>query len=126
VSQPVGRRDSASVWKRQVRWARLRRTGYPWIYAAELLAWPIVPIVAGIGLAAGGSIPGWAVAAFAAAWYAIEAAFTIVTRLPFSATMPLAWLVRDYFIIPVTWVLGWTSTSAEWRGAKISVARPRS
>jgi ceramide glucosyltransferase len=125
VAQPIGRRSFTAVWKRQVRWARVRRTGPRLIYAMEPLGWPMMPVILAVVLAAGGAIPAWAVLAFAVAWYAVEAAYTIVTRLPFSATMPLAWLVRDYFIVPVGWVLGWTSTSAEWRGAKIDVARPR-
>jgi hypothetical protein len=40
--------------------------------------------------------------------------------------MPFAWLIRDVIIVPVTWLLAWTGSSIEWRGATISAARPAS
>src|ERR1043166_8879896 len=41
--QPLGRRELAGVWSRQVRWARLRRDSFPAIYALEALAGAAVP-----------------------------------------------------------------------------------
>lgn len=124
VKQPIGRRDFPTIWRRQVRWARLRRTGYPGIFAAEPFVWALVAFIAAAALAIGGAIPVWALVAIFVGWYGVEAALTIGAGLPFSPTMPLAWIVRDFVVVPGTWLQGWTGKTIEWRGATISAARP--
>jgi ceramide glucosyltransferase len=124
VAQPIGRRDFPTIWRRQVRWARLRRTGYPGIFAAEPCVWGLVAFIAAIALTIGGALPAWALAAIFVGWYALEGILTIGAGLPFSPTMPLAWIVRDFLVVPGTWLQGWTGKTIEWRGATISAARP--
>ena len=42
--QPLGRRSFSSVWKRQLRWARLRRSSFPLFFVPEVLAGGLVPM----------------------------------------------------------------------------------
>ena len=44
--QLIGPRSLSQIWKRQVRWARLRRATFPLHYAAEIFAGPIPPFFA--------------------------------------------------------------------------------
>ena len=61
------------VWSRQLRWARLRRASFPWLFLPEIFLGSALPAVA-VAVAAAGyglSIP-IAVAALLAVWYAAE------------------------------------------------------
>lgn len=41
--QPLGHRSFADVWRRQLRWAQLRRSSFPWAYSAEILTGVVPP-----------------------------------------------------------------------------------
>lgn len=124
VSQRIGRRDLATVWRRIVRWHRLFRSGYPSLAVAELFVLSLPPLVLAFAMTLGGAMSAWELIAFLVAWYGVEALRTVGARLPFSPTMPIAWFIRDIFVVPVTWILAWTGSNIEWRGATISAARP--
>ena len=124
VSQRIGRRDLATVWRRVVRWHRLFRSGYPSLAVAELLTWSLPALIVAFAMTIGGLMPAWGLVAFLVVWYGIEVLRTVAARLPFSPTMPIAWFIRDVFLVPVSWLLAWTGSSIEWRGATISAARP--
>jgi ceramide glucosyltransferase len=126
VSQRIGRRDFVTVWRRIVRWHRLFRSGYPTLAVAEFFVLSLPPLLVAFAMAFGGAMSFWGLAVFLVAWYGVEALRTVGARLAFSPTMPIAWFIRDVFIVPVTWVLAWTGSTIEWRGAKISAARPPS
>ncbi len=119
LPQPIGPRSFSTVWRRQVRWARLRRAGLGGIYGAEALAGAAIPFAATAALAVAGVLPWLLVLAYVAAWYAAEAALTAAARWPLSWRMPLAWILRDT-LTPVVWLLGW-GNRFEWRGVQMSV-----
>ncbi len=70
--QPLGPRQLRDVWNRQVRWARLRRSSFPAVYAPEAVSGGLLPLAGTATLAALGAIPvTWFVGAFVA-WYGAE------------------------------------------------------
>lgn len=119
--QPLGPRQAAAVWNRQVRWARLRRATFAPFYVPELLTGSLLPIAAGVFSAETfGVDPAMMCAALIAIWYGAE---TIVTRAAgwhMSAVSPFAWLTRD-LLLPVLWAQGWTGNTFTWRGNAMTV-----
>lgn len=113
--QPLGDRSLASVWHRQVRWARVRRLGFPAIFSAEILSGAVVPVAAASFLAAMGVIPGFLVALLIFVWYGLEWALAHVAGWPRSPRNVAMWVLRD-LLIPVLWVMGYAGSSFEWRG----------
>lgn len=123
VAQPLGWRRWKDVWKRQARWAQLRRVGLRLTYWPEPLSGGFFPLLAGAGLAASGTWPVWAFAAYAIAWFGAEAAFTAAARWPLSWMSPIAWIARDV-LIEVLWVRGWFGSTFEWRGHAMTLKPP--
>jgi ceramide glucosyltransferase len=113
--QPLGHRSFASVWNRQVRWARVRRLGFPAIFVAEILSGAVAPVLAATLLAARGMIPGPLVLLLIIGWYGLEWALAHVAGWPRTARDVLMWALRD-LLIPVLWVMGYAGSSFEWRG----------
>jgi ceramide glucosyltransferase len=46
IAQPLGRRTAREVWRRQLRWARLRRETFLLYFFPELMAGALMPLVA--------------------------------------------------------------------------------
>lgn len=113
--QPLGRRSLVSVWDRQVRWARVRRLGFPAIFAVEILSGSMAPVLAVTVLAARGVIPGPLVLLLIIGWYGLEWALACIAGWPRSPRDVVMWMVRDS-LIPVLWVMGYVGSSFEWRG----------
>jgi ceramide glucosyltransferase len=113
--QPLGHRSLASVWDRQVRWARVRRLGFPAIFALEILSGAVAPVLAATLLAALGMIPGPLVVLLIIGWYGLEWALAHMAGWPRSPRDVAMWALRD-LMIPVLWVMGWAGSSFEWRG----------
>jgi ceramide glucosyltransferase len=114
--QPLGRRSFGEVWRRQTRWAQLRRASFPQWYAAELLTGILPPLVAAGLAAALADLPvAGVLAAFALAWYGCEALLVRTAGWPLSMASPLAWLARD-LLLPVLWLQAWVSDEFVWRG----------
>ena len=44
--QPLGRRSFKEVWRRQTRWARLRRAGFPLFFMPEIFGGAVLPLAA--------------------------------------------------------------------------------
>jgi ceramide glucosyltransferase len=121
--QPIGPRKAAQVWKRQLRWARLRRATFPHLFVPEILGGALPPLLALAGAAASfGLSPLW-VLAYALVWYATEAALAVVARWPLSRLSPLAWLMRDA-MAPAVWAAAWMGRGFEWRGNAMEAFRP--
>ena len=58
--QPLGRRVVADVWRRQMRWARLRRSSFPLVYAPEAVAGGFFPLTGAAVLVGMGALSiGW-------------------------------------------------------------------
>jgi ceramide glucosyltransferase len=116
--QPLGRRTYAGVWRRQLRWARLRRLSVPGFFCLELLAGGVLPCLLAIWLASAGVLPWAGVAAIMLAWYGVEALLARAFRWPLRLRSPLFWVARD-LLLPVLWVRAWTLKGYDWRGAAV-------
>lgn len=119
-AQLIGPRSAAQVWKRQLRWARLRRASFPLLFAPECLAGPVPPLLALLaGLASFGVAPAGAVLAFIALWYLPELLLLRVAGWPRS--LP-ALLARD-LLLPMVFLGGCAGTSFEWHGRPMTADR---
>lgn len=112
--QPVGRRDRATVWSRQVRWAKVRRLGFPLYFLPEILAGAALPFLAILGLVSMGTSP-FVILLFLALWYGPEYALAVAGNWPRSPADLAAWVTRDA-LLPALWLAAWRGNSFEWRG----------
>lgn len=120
--QPLGRRSLIEVWKRQLRWARLRRESFKACYAPEILSSGLWPILAAAVAAAAVDISPLGGAVWAGAlWYGSEALLACAARWPLSLHSPLVWLLRDVLLFPL-WIAGWFGNDIVWRGNQMDLA----
>jgi ceramide glucosyltransferase len=116
VRQPLGARRAADVWRRQTRWARLRRASFPLFYFPELLAGALPPLAAIVFLAIQTDASVLAAAfAFLALWYGGEMGLVRKAQWPCSARTLLCAMLRD-LMLPALWVSAMLGNSFEWRG----------
>jgi ceramide glucosyltransferase len=120
--QPLGRRSLAGVWRRQLRWAQLRRLSFPGFFCAELPAGGAFPFLLAGCLAATGVLPWAGVLGLTLAWYAAEALLARAFGWPLRARSPLFWIARD-LLLPVLWIQAWAANGYEWRGNSIDLRR---
>lgn len=113
--QPIGARSFGTVWRRQLRWSKVRRLGFPRLYLAEILAGSALPLLAALILAGLGVIGPSLVLALMLLWYGAELALARASGWPAGPLDLLAWLCRDA-ILPVLWVAAWASDGFDWRG----------
>jgi ceramide glucosyltransferase len=124
--QPLGSRSASQIWKRQVRWARLRRATFPAFFALEILSGLAAPLgcflLAGWALEMDG-VDALAVAgAYVAVWLAAEAWLAAAVGWPLSWRSPLLWLLREV-LLPVLLVQAWLGKSLSWRGTEMTSER---
>lgn len=116
---PVGRRSLRQVWDRQLRWARIRREGFPLLYALE----PLNGGAAALALWTGGmlalGLPVWTLGALALLWYGPELA--LAARHGWPACWRLATLLplRDA-MLPALWLAGLRRAPLVWRGNAVA------
>ncbi|MEC3863103.1 ceramide glucosyltransferase [Mesobacterium sp. TK19101] len=113
--QPIGARRFATIWKRQVRWAIIRRVAFPGLFLGEPLTSAALPLLLFLfGIAALG-MSLWLGLLFAALWYGAEWGLTRVAGWPLSLEIIAASLCRDA-MIPLLWGIAWTRSSFDWKG----------
>lgn len=122
--QPLGKRQLSAVWKRQLRWARLRRTSFPLYFAPEILTGAALPAAAMIALSAAERIPPLAVLPYLALWYGAEALLARVHHWPNGWRALPAMLLRDV-ALPALYVAAWFGNGFVWRGNAMTVAEDR-
>ena len=122
--QPLGMRSLLSVWKRQLRWARLRRVSFPAFFAPEILSGGFLPILAAVLLAMSGDISLGALTLIILSWYGAEALLATLAGWHLSARSPFAWVLRD-LLLPALWVAAWTGNSFTWRGNAMDIGEGR-
>jgi ceramide glucosyltransferase len=113
--QPLGHRSAAEMWRRQVRWARLRRTSFKAYFMPEILAGGAWPLLAVAFAAAQSDLPLASVPAVAALWYGSEAILAWAAGWHLSVRSPLAFALRD-LLLPAIWFNGWLGSAFVWRG----------
>jgi ceramide glucosyltransferase len=113
--QPLGRRSAAEVWRRQVRWARLRRTSFKAHFMPEILSGAVWPLAAAAFAVAHSDLPLAGVPALAALWYGSEAALAWAAGWHLTVRSLLAWMLRD-LLLPAIWLDGWRGSAFVWRG----------
>jgi ceramide glucosyltransferase len=114
--QLIGPRSLSQIWKRQLRWARLRRTTFPLHYTAEILAGPVPPLLALLlGTILTGMDTMGLIFAFLMLWYLPE---WIVSRAARWPRLFPAMLLRD-LMLPALFVAGCAGSSVEWHGHHI-------
>lgn len=118
--QLVGPRGASQVWKRQVRWARLRRASFPLFFLPEMLAGSLPPLAAllvaahGLGFSALMAAP-----IFLVLWYVPELLLLRIAGWPRSLA---AMLLRDV-LLPLVFIAGCAGASFEWHGKPMTAAR---
>ena len=121
-AQPLGRRGLREGWRRQTRWARLRRASFPHLFLPEGLSGALMPALA---LAFVAHVVGWplweSIGAFAALWYGAELALASAAGWHVSALSPLIAVLRD-LLLPWLWLDGLLGTDFVWRGNAMSIA----
>jgi ceramide glucosyltransferase len=119
--QPLGKRTLRSIYQRQTRWARLRRASFPSMYAPEILAGSLLPILAGAFAARDFGFEPWTAAALvAAAWQLPETLVSWRLGWPTSLLSPLYFMLRD-LLFPIVWIDGWLGDDFVWLGNSMSV-----
>lgn len=118
-AQPIGTRRPEQVWGRQLRWSRVRRDGFPAIFAIEILQGPILPFAALAGLVALGAAPAWALAGFPMLWYGAELLLARVAGWSRGPRYLLAMVLRDA-MLPAIWAATWAGRGISWRGHEMA------
>jgi ceramide glucosyltransferase len=116
LEQPLGRRSMARVWRRQLRWAQLRRRSFPFVFLCECLTTAATPLLAGLGLASlvGWSL-GWTLLSIATAWYGVEAALALAVGWPWIPLSFVACVIRDGMALAI-WPIALVKSRYLWRG----------
>lgn len=118
-AQPIGRRSFREVWNRQLRWSRVRRDGFPGLFAVEPLNGPLIPFILTAIAASQLDMTAVVLPVAIGAWYGAE--LTLMRR----AGWPAAWRdilalpVRD-LLLPVLWLATFLKRDIEWRGNAIA------
>jgi ceramide glucosyltransferase len=120
--QPLGRRTALEVWRRQLRWARLRRDSFKSLFGLEVLAGSMPALAAGAITASTVGLPIMpCLLALGAVWYAAEAWLCLAAEWQLSRRSPLIWLMRD-LLLPVLWAASWLGRDFVWRNTPMRIA----
>ena len=115
-AQPLGPRSARDVWRRQARWAQLRRASFPLMFAPEIVSNALWPLAAMAFVAIELRLPALAsVATVATLWYGAEMLLARRAGWPLTAAYPIHALTRDV-MLPALWITGWIGSTFEWRG----------
>ncbi|EEW25346.1 ceramide glucosyltransferase [Rhodobacter ferrooxidans] len=118
-AQPVGRKSVVQVWKRQLRWSRVRRDAFPALFLFEIANGAALPMaVAGAALlASGGTL--WGLLPLLALWYGAEVLLLRQAGWPAGWRDIAALPLRD-LAMPVLWAATFLRRGFEWRGTAMA------
>lgn len=119
-AQPLGQRDFASIWRRQLRWARLRRVSFPLFFVPELFSGGFFPIATTLALTLASDWSAWSMLAYVTLWYGAELLLIRAYRWPLSIKTPGAIMLRD-LALPALWTAAWFGNGFVWRGNQMAV-----
>jgi len=115
-AQMLGPRTLAQVWARHLRWARLRRKTFPWLYAPEIFSGPAMALISVTASAILLEAPAILIApAFLCLWYAPEIALARLANWPQTLAQPLIYLARDTMIMAI-FAASWFGRNIVWNG----------
>ena len=117
-AQPIGRRRFSHVWRRQLRWSRVRRDGFPLVFAGEVANGSVLAIAALISAIALLGLPAGVVLAYVALWYGAEIYLMHRARWPCGWRDMIALPLRD-MLIPLLWGATFLQRDIEWRGTSM-------
>jgi ceramide glucosyltransferase len=121
--QPLPFKTMAQVWSRQVRWARLRRATFPYLFALEIASGIVAPLLA---IAIAGTVLDLdtmpVAIAYAAVWFGAEAALAAGVGWHLTWRSALMWPVRE-LMLPALWVQAWFGNSFSWQGKAMTAER---
>jgi ceramide glucosyltransferase len=118
-AQPIGRRRFAQVWDRQLRWSRVRRDGFPMLFATEICNGPAAALVALWLSCILLHLPVLVIGLFLAAWYGSEVYLMRRAGWPARWRDILALPLRD-LLIPLLWGATFLNRTIEWRGTAMA------
>jgi ceramide glucosyltransferase len=119
--QPLGPRTLRAIYQRQMRWARLRRASFPAMYAPEIFAGALLPMIAGAYAARDFGFEPWTAAGLVALAFIIpETLMNLALRWPTSLVSPVSYLLRDV-IFAAIWIDGWLGDDFVWLGNSMTV-----
>jgi ceramide glucosyltransferase len=118
-AQPVGKRGWKTVWGRQLRWAIIRRAGFPALFLAEPLTGAVLPLALFVGGAVGLGWGLWPVLAYGGLWYGAEWALARGAGWPAGLRDAMAMPARDAMILAL-WLAAWRQSAFEWQGHKLA------
>lgn len=100
---------------RQIRWARIRRICIPFVYAFELFAGALFPLISVIAVA---SVLGLSIGKIALMqvllWYGAELLFLKAAGWHVSWQTAPAAIFRD-LLMPILWIAAWGGGEVAWR-----------
>ncbi|THV21434.1 ceramide glucosyltransferase [Peteryoungia ipomoeae] len=120
-AQPLGKRSAGSVWKRQLRWARLRRASFPLYFLPEVAVGATLPTLCLAGAAVSGTIPVVTPLVYLALWYSTEILLARSYGWPSGWRSFAAMIVRD-LALPPLFIAAWFGSDFVWRGNAMTVA----
>lgn len=121
--QPIGRRSFSGVWKRQLRWSRVRRDGFPWLFVAELFNGPLALFVLSALAAHRLDMAAILLPVVAGIWYGAELVLMRLAGWPSTWRDVLALPLRD-LLLPALWLATLSGRGIEWRGNVIAPLDP--
>lgn len=120
-AQPLGKRSAASVWKRQLRWARLRRASFPLYFLPEIAVGAVLPTLCLVSAVVTGTLPAVTPLVYLALWYATEILLARSYGWPAGWKSLSAMIVRDLALLPL-FIAAWFGSDFVWRGNAMTVA----
>jgi ceramide glucosyltransferase len=121
--QPLGHRSFGEVWRRQLRWARLRRASFKGFFLPEILSGGFLPLLCLLFLTMDGAVSVLPALACVAAWYGAECALALALRWPLSWRAPLLAVLRDA-MLPCLWTVAMCGNEFVWRGTAMDIGTP--
>jgi ceramide glucosyltransferase len=114
-AQPIGRRSFAQVWSRQLRWSRVRRDGFPVLFAAEIANGVMMPLLVLAAASLLLSLSSAVVLSYLGLWYSAEILLIWWAGWPMGWRDLVALPLRD-LLMPALWAATFLNRGIEWRG----------